>query len=106
MQNFNASSTEIAAAVKEITATGQELWRTMEDVDARAGEASTLADSGRHGLQNMELSMGQLGEATNAISSKLEVIREKASGINLVVTTITKVADQTNLLSINAERLV
>ncbi len=102
VQNFNASSTEIAAAVKEITATGQELWRTMEDVDARAGEASTLADSGRHGLQNMELSMGQLGEATNAISSKLEVIREKASGINLVVTTITKVADQTNLLSINA----
>jgi len=32
----------------------------------------------------------------------LGVIREKADGINLVVTTITKVADQTNLLSINA----
>src|SRR5206468_470610 len=32
----------------------------------------------------------------------LSVIREKANDINLVVTTITKVADQTNLLSVNA----
>lgn len=102
VSNFNASSTQIAAAVKEITATGQELARTMEDVYGRAGDASSLADSGRHGLESMETSMRQLGDATNAISSKLEVIREKASGINLVVTTITKVADQTNLLSINA----
>ena len=35
-------------------------------------------------------------------ASKLSVISERAGNINLVVTTITKVADQTNLLSINA----
>lgn len=46
--------------------------------------------------------MQQLSVATGSVSSKLGVIREKAGGINLVVTTITKVADQTNLLSINA----
>ena len=36
------------------------------------------------------------------IRDRLGTIREKANGINGVVTTITKVADQTNLLSINA----
>jgi M6 family metalloprotease-like protein len=36
------------------------------------------------------------------VSTKLNMIREKADSINAVVTTITKVADQTNLLSINA----
>jgi methyl-accepting chemotaxis protein WspA len=46
--------------------------------------------------------MGQLAGATGSISAKLGLIREKAGGINAVVETITKVADQTNLLSINA----
>jgi methyl-accepting chemotaxis protein WspA len=50
----------------------------------------------------MEEMMGELVESTASISSKLAIIREKADNINMVVTTITKVADQTNLLSINA----
>jgi len=40
--------------------------------------------------------MKQLVEATASIAAKLAIIREKAENINLVVTTITKVADQTN----------
>ena len=46
--------------------------------------------------------MQQLRASTSSVSNKLALIREKADNINLVVTTITKVADQTNLLSINA----
>jgi len=46
--------------------------------------------------------MKQLAEATTSISSKLSVISDKAGNINSVVTTINMVADQTNLLSLNA----
>ena len=46
--------------------------------------------------------MGLFVEAVGAINSKLAVLNEKAGNINQVVTTITKVADQTNLLSLNA----
>ena len=46
--------------------------------------------------------MQQLIEATATISSKLSQIDGKATNISAVVTTITKVADQTNLLSLNA----
>src|SRR5262249_28588891 len=53
-------------------------------------------------LGGMEGAMQQLVESTASVSSKLAIIREKADAINSVVTTITKVADQTNLLSINA----
>ena len=102
VQTFNASTTEIAASVKQITATGNDLHRTMEQVRQGACDASTLADSGRSGLHQMEATMQQLSDATGSISAKLGTIREKANGINLLVTTITKVADQTNLLSINA----
>jgi methyl-accepting chemotaxis protein WspA len=102
VQAFNASTTEIAASVRQIAATGAELNRTMHEVEERACEAAALADAGRAGLRQMEETMQQLSNATGSVAAKLGSIREKADGINLVVTTITKVADQTNLLSINA----
>ncbi len=46
--------------------------------------------------------MRHVMEAAGSINSKLAVLNEKAGNINQVVTTITKVADQTNLLSLNA----
>jgi methyl-accepting chemotaxis protein WspA len=41
-------------------------------------------------------------EAAGSINARLAVLSEKAGNISQVVTTITKVADQTNLLSLNA----
>jgi methyl-accepting chemotaxis protein WspA len=100
--DLSSSTTEIAAAVREISATGKELSSTMSEVNERATQAATLAAAGRSRLGDMESTMQQLVESTASISTKLALIREKADNINMVVTTITKVADQTNLLSINA----
>jgi methyl-accepting chemotaxis protein WspA len=102
VQQLGSSTTEIAASVREISATAKELGGTMSEVNDRANQASSLASAGRSRLGGMETTMHQLVESTASISSKLAVIREKADNINVVVTTITKVADQTNLLSINA----
>jgi methyl-accepting chemotaxis protein WspA len=41
-------------------------------------------------------------DSSGTVTAKLAVLNEKTANINSVVTTITKVADQTNLLSINA----
>ena len=46
--------------------------------------------------------MRQLLETNSEISAKLTTLSEKANNITSVVTTITKVADQTNILSLNA----
>jgi methyl-accepting chemotaxis protein WspA len=102
VNSFGASTTEIAAAVREISATSQELLTTMEGVNSVAAETARLAEHGREGLSEMDSTMEQLTSSTTSISAKLSVIREKAADINTVVTTITKVADQTNLLSVNA----
>jgi methyl-accepting chemotaxis protein WspA len=74
----------------------------MNEVNGRANQAAALASAGRERLGSMEQTMQQLVESTASISGKLAIIREKADNITMVVTTITKVADQTNLLSINA----
>src|SRR6266403_1042393 len=97
-----ATTTEIGATSKEISATSRELVKTMNEVSAVAEQSATLANSGQVGLSRMEETMRQVMEAAGSINAKLAVLNEKASNINQVVTTITKVADQTNLLSLNA----
>jgi methyl-accepting chemotaxis protein WspA len=74
----------------------------MESVDRMAAETATLAGAGQTSLQGMEVVMRDLDAATGSVSDKLNAINERSQKITSVVTTITKVADQTNILSINA----
>lgn len=97
-----ASTNEVVATAKEIAATSGELVKTMDQVGELAGQTAIAAGTGQQEIVRMETTMRQLANATASISAKLGVISEKANNINSVVTTITKVADQTNLLSLNA----
>jgi methyl-accepting chemotaxis protein WspA len=97
-----ATTTEIGATSKEISATSKDLVKTMNEVSVVAEQTATLAGSGQIGLTRMEETMRHVMEAAGSINAKLSVLNEKAANINQVVTTITKVADQTNLLSLNA----
>ena len=99
---FESSSSEIAAAVHQINRTADGLVSTMSEVRAMTDDAASLAAGGRTSLDGMRTSMRSLEEATASIAAKLAAINEKAGGITAIVTTITKVADQTNLLSVNA----
>ncbi len=102
VQEQVASTNEVVATAKEIAATSGELVKTMDEVGNMAQATATAAGAGQKDLARMEATMSQLADATSAISAKLGAISEKANNINSVVTTITKVADQTNLLSLNA----
>jgi methyl-accepting chemotaxis protein WspA len=97
-----ATTTEIGVTSREISATSKELVTTMNEVSVVAEQTAHLAGSGQAGLSRMEDTMRQVTQAATSISGKLSVLNEKAGNINQVVTTITKVADQTNLLSLNA----
>ena len=97
-----ATTTQIGATSREIAATSRDLVRTMGEVSYSAEQASALAGAGQVGLQRMEETMRQVMGAAELVNAKLGILNEKASNINQVVTTIVKVADQTNLLSLNA----
>jgi methyl-accepting chemotaxis protein WspA len=97
-----ATTTQIGATSKEISATSKELVRTMNEVSTVAEQSASLAGSGQAGVARMEDTMRQVVDAAATINTRLGVLNEKAGGITQVVTTITKVADQTNLLSLNA----
>jgi methyl-accepting chemotaxis protein WspA len=97
-----ASTNEVSATAHEIAATSRELVKTMEQVAAMAEQTTVAAGNSKDNLNHIDSVMRQLLEATEVISSKLEIMDRRANNISRVVTTITVVADQTNLLSLNA----
>jgi methyl-accepting chemotaxis protein WspA len=97
-----ATTSEVGATSKQISVTSRELVHTMKDVASVAEVTSTLASSGQAGLTRMKVTVQQIVEASASINDRLAVLSEKAGNIGALVTTITKVADQTNLLSLNA----
>lgn len=99
---ISSSTAEIGSTSKEIAATSRELATSMRDVVQIAEDTTTLATNSQSGLSRMENTIHQIMEASGSINARLAILSDKAGNINAVVTTITKVADQTNLLSLNA----
>ena len=97
-----ATTREISVTANEISTTAKEFAGTVSEVSKVAEHTSELASGGKESLTHMETIMRQMVEASTSIASKLAVLNEKAGNITGVITTITKVADQTNLLSLNA----
>ena len=97
-----ASTNEVVSSAKEISATAQTLVGTMSEVASLSQRAGASAGSGQTGLARMGATMEKMEAASTAIAQKLSAISSKVANITSVVTTINKVADQTNLLSLNA----
>lgn len=102
MTEQTASTSEITVTAKEIATSADELAQTVEQVAIMANTTTSVASDGQKKLTQMETTIRQLALATENIATKLGLINDKANNINTVVTTITKVAEQTNLLSLNA----
>lgn len=97
-----ATTSQIAASTTEITATGANLMVTTKKVNSLTKNAAFAAAEGHSGLKSIDEKMRHMEEATGSIVNKLSILGEKAGNIAGMVKTINKVADQTNLLSLNA----
>jgi methyl-accepting chemotaxis protein len=102
MLNHVESTNNVEKSAAEISKVAVELVETMQTVATKLTETIEFANSGQTDLQHMESAMHGMEKASKSISRRLNAINEKAENITSVVTTITKVADQTNLLSLNA----
>ncbi|MGE4294716.1 MAG: ammonium transporter [Campylobacterales bacterium] len=100
--NLGHSSTELGSA-------GSELAASMRQVSESIDEASRLAvavkedtiSSGEH-IRATTRSMTDVGNALFGLSSLMERLDGSAKGISGLVNNIEEVADQTNLLALNA----
>lgn len=89
-------------AVQEIAQVTSALTKTIQGVASLPEKETVDGQRGKTDLARMGEAMQTMEAASTSISARLRTINEKADNITTVVTTITKVADQTNLLSLNA----
>jgi PAS domain S-box-containing protein len=103
MMTAQATSThQVGAAAQDMAATSQELVQTMHDVARMSASNATAAENSQANFAHMETTMQTLEKATRLIADRLGLINERTANITSVVSTIAKVAAQTNLLSLNA----
>jgi methyl-accepting chemotaxis protein len=93
---------QVSNTTTQLATSAQELTATMDELGRAAEESGTLAAEATASLSRTETAMRQILETSGLISAKLSLLSEKSSHINSAISTITKVADQTNLLSLNA----
>jgi methyl-accepting chemotaxis protein len=113
---FNASSTEVADAAKNLSATAEETSRQAQSVAGAAEEASTNVQTVAAGTEELSASIQEISKqvayssriakdaATESAASSQNVqsLSLSAQQIGEVVELISNIAAQTNLLALNA----
>ncbi len=96
------STNSVESSVEKISTVATDLAESMQHVSAETQDAADVATGSHADLMSMAAVMSSMERASRSISGRLQTINEKAGNITNMVTTITKVSDQTNLLSLNA----
>ena len=97
-----SSTSSVAATSNQIFATVKDLAQTMGTVTEMAAEVTGLANSGVDSLGGINGAMDELQASTTHVAQILRTIREQSARITGVIGAITKIANRTNLLSLNA----
>ncbi|WP_372242202.1 methyl-accepting chemotaxis protein [Pseudomonas sp. FSL R10-2398] len=93
---------QVATAINEVTYAVQEVAKNAEHAAGEMRGAQTQAELGQ---QNIDSSLKQIDQLSIIIDQAVEVIRTLAtqsSGIGSVLEVIRSIAEQTNLLALNA----
>ncbi|MDF9391797.1 MULTISPECIES: methyl-accepting chemotaxis protein [Methylococcus] len=99
---FGALTQQIAASVREISTTGDEMVRNVADVAGAVAATAEVASAGRACLGETEAAMRRMNEGMSSVVERFTAIGEQAKGINRIMNAMTDIAVQTNLLSLNA----
>jgi methyl-accepting chemotaxis protein len=106
---MSAGANKQAAQAHQIAAAAEEMSQTINDIAKNASaasetstEAMAIADKGRAMAQTAVEIVTQVHVSTTELAAMMEHLNGKASEIGEIVTVIKDIADQTNLLALNA----
>ncbi len=95
-------STQVASAMHELSATAQEVARSTQQAAAAAHSAQEAADNGQRVVSRTIDTITRLAEDVEQSATVLGVLEQDSAAIGKVVDVIRGIAEQTNLLALNA----
>jgi methyl-accepting chemotaxis protein len=93
---------QAATAVNQMTVAVEEVARNAEATSQASGESDRIAQRGRQQVQQTVASIGHLAEDVTQAGDQVQTLAQKVYGISKVLDVIRSVAEQTNLLALNA----
>ncbi|WP_417560030.1 methyl-accepting chemotaxis protein [Marinomonas sp.] len=92
----------VAAAVEEMTTATQEIAGNAEQTAQRANDTVAISGTGQNLANTSLTSINQLAQEVSLASQVIAELSEQGDKINSIVSTISGIAEQTNLLALNA----
>lgn len=93
---------EAATAMNEMNATVQEVARNAGSASGASSETKEKAEAGAHVVRQVVQSIGEVQQVSLQLKSDMAQLNERAQDINRIMGVISDIADQTNLLALNA----
>jgi methyl-accepting chemotaxis protein len=93
---------QISSAATEMSTTTADIARNIDDVVAFTTEVNDKVEGGIAVVQNSLGEIDKIKSTADAASGLIKGLEEKSAEISNIVETITAIADQTNLLALNA----
>ena len=94
--------TQVATAVNEMAAAIQEVAQNTSDTADEARKASSLSESGQNIVHSTTTQIQALAEQVQTAAGMISHVEEEANNVNSVIDVIGGIAEQTNLLALNA----
>jgi methyl-accepting chemotaxis protein len=98
----NARVAETATAMEEMNATVLEVARNAGEAASAAENARTRAEDGAGIVANVIAGIGKVQTQATGLKADMTTLGQQAEGIGNVLNVISDIADQTNLLALNA----
>lgn len=102
MRQQQSETDQVAAAMHEMTATIAEVSSHVQQTASKAEASNGTALQGRELAATTSASIDQLGRTVNAIAESVTGLAAQTSQIAQAAEMIEQIADQTNLLALNA----
>lgn len=93
---------ETSAAMEAITCTIDEVARRAMEASSTSEEAARAASLGEQATHEAIAKIGEVSGAIQTLAGSVETLGRRSAEIGSIVDVITTIADQTNLLSLNA----
>ncbi|WP_130931722.1 methyl-accepting chemotaxis protein [Pseudomonas sp. Sample_24] len=93
---------QVATAMNQMTATVHDVARNAEEAAQAAQTADGKVESGQQVVRQSMVRIEQLADSANSASSSIESLSAEIQNIGTVLSVIKSVAEQTNLLALNA----